>query len=190
MIGSIPIVVRNNRVQYKFTIRRNFTILRGDSATGKSTLVDMVAAYYNDGGDSGVSLSSRVPCRVLAGRDWQATLATISSSVVFIDEGNGFVRSDDFARAAMAADNYFVIATREYLPNLPYSVDEIYGIKNETRARQKYRNIERVYSSFYNLYTKSELNENYLQDRPMAAIRGAMPGIELDTHSADDPLQR
>ena len=34
MRGVHEVVVQNNRVQYKFAIRRNLTILRGDSATG------------------------------------------------------------------------------------------------------------------------------------------------------------
>ena len=34
MRGIHEVVVQNNRVQYKFAIRRNLTILRGDSATG------------------------------------------------------------------------------------------------------------------------------------------------------------
>ena len=37
MIGKHEVVVQNNRVQYKFAVRRNLTILRGDSATGKSS---------------------------------------------------------------------------------------------------------------------------------------------------------
>ena len=43
MKGSHDIIVQNNRIQYKFSIRRNLTILRGNSATGKSTLIDLIA---------------------------------------------------------------------------------------------------------------------------------------------------
>ena len=48
MIGKHEVVVQNNRVQYKFAVRRNLTILRGDSATGKSTLIDLIAQYGRD----------------------------------------------------------------------------------------------------------------------------------------------
>lgn len=54
MRGIHEVVVQNNRVQYKFAIRRNLTILRGDSATGKSTLIDLIAQYVRDGENSGV----------------------------------------------------------------------------------------------------------------------------------------
>ena len=34
MRGSYEVVVRNSRVQFRLTVNRNLTILRGDSATG------------------------------------------------------------------------------------------------------------------------------------------------------------
>ena len=39
MKGKYEIVVKNNRLHYEFEIKRNITILRGDSATGKTTLI-------------------------------------------------------------------------------------------------------------------------------------------------------
>lgn len=39
MRGTYEIRVENRRMQYKFTVRRNITVIRGDSATGKTTLV-------------------------------------------------------------------------------------------------------------------------------------------------------
>ena len=49
MKGKYSILVQNNRLRYEFTIYRNITIIRGDSATGKTTLLDLLAAYYRDG---------------------------------------------------------------------------------------------------------------------------------------------
>ncbi len=36
MKGSYHIIVQNNRIKFEFDIRRNITIIRGDSATGKT----------------------------------------------------------------------------------------------------------------------------------------------------------
>ena len=44
MKGKYSILVQNNRLRYEFTIYRNITIIRGDSATGKTTLLDLLAA--------------------------------------------------------------------------------------------------------------------------------------------------
>ena len=120
MKGSYKIVVQNSKVRYDFVIRRNITIIRGDSATGKTTLVELIREYYEDGDESGI---------VLAGRDWEAVLATKKDSILFIDEGNRFVHSKEFAKAIQKTDNYYVIVTREGAESLPYSVEEIYGIR-------------------------------------------------------------
>ena len=38
MIGKYELEITTRRVDYKLTLERNITILRGNSATGKSTL--------------------------------------------------------------------------------------------------------------------------------------------------------
>ena len=126
MKGSYEVVVQNARVQFKFVISRNLTILRGDSATGKTTLIDMISEYDEMGKSSGVELRCEKPCRVLSGRTWKAVLQTIRDSIVFIDEGNEFVRTEEFAHEIQKTDNYYVIATRASLFMLPYSVNEVY----------------------------------------------------------------
>ncbi|MDO4340180.1 MAG: hypothetical protein Q4C91_19155 [Eubacteriales bacterium] len=70
--------------------------------------------------------------------------------IVFIDEGNVFVYSTEFARAVQESDNYYVIVTREGLANLPYSVEEIYGI----RESGKYATIKQTYNELYHIYGK------------------------------------
>ncbi|MBO4533079.1 MAG: hypothetical protein J5726_05205 [Treponema sp.] len=200
MKGSYEVIVKNRRIQYKFTISRNITILKGDSATGKTTLIDMIQAYQNDSDSSGVSITSTCPCVVLTSNNWELNLSAINNSIVFIDEGNAFVNSEDFAKAAKASSNYYVIATRNNLFNLPYSVTEIYGIKNI--SGNKYQQTKRLYSSFYKLYdnpkifswelfftdllkkstngtyleySKTKLNSAYLQDKESKAIMGQIP---------------
>lgn len=45
MKGKHKIEVRSGRVVFTIELERNITILRGDSATGKTTLVEMLQAY-------------------------------------------------------------------------------------------------------------------------------------------------
>lgn len=152
MRGTHRVVVRNGRVQFKFDVRRNITILRGNSATGKTTLIGMIADYERNGRESGIELSCDKPCVVLSGRHWRRELSFVSDSIVFVDEGNAFTSSYDFAAAMRDSDNYYVIATRESLFALPYSVDEVYGIRNTGRTTSRYPQVKRLYSSFYHLY--------------------------------------
>ena len=96
MKGSVHIKIRNNRVQYKFTLNRNVTILCGNSGTGKTTLIDMVETYTSNE-HSGITLECEKNCVVLSGRYWQDTLKHVNDSIVFIDEGNEFLLKKEFA---------------------------------------------------------------------------------------------
>jgi hypothetical protein len=148
MKGIHHVAVSNAAVRYEFDIRRNITIIKGDSATGKTTLVELIGEYYESGEESGVTLICDKLCRVIAGRDWKVLLSTMQDTIVFIDEDNSFLPFDDFAEAVKNSDNYYVIVTREGLPNLPYSVDEIYGI----RTSGKYAGLKQVYHEFFHIY--------------------------------------
>ncbi len=63
MTGKYTVRIGNSKLRYEFTIKRNITILKGDSATGKTTLVEMIREYYENGNMSGITLESDVPCR-------------------------------------------------------------------------------------------------------------------------------
>lgn len=148
MKGRHHITVENKRIRYDFEIKRNLTILRGNSATGKTTLVDMIREYYENGISSGVTLLCDKECAVIEGRTWAGQLSMIRDSIVFIDEGNDFVMTDAFSSYIQNSDNYYVIITREGIPSLPYSVDEIYGIRDSG----KYGNFNKTYNQFFHIY--------------------------------------
>lgn len=152
MKGKHKVIVSNNKLHYEFEIKRNITIIKGDSATGKTTLINMIRQFANLGNSSGVSITCDVPCRTLEGVDWELILRNISGNILFIDEENAFIRTEQFALAVRNSDNYFVIVTRESLYNLPYSVEEIYGI----HSSGKYQSTKRIYQQLYKIYSKTE----------------------------------
>lgn len=148
MKGKHKIEVRSGRVVFTIELERNITILRGDSATGKTTLVEMLQAYETYGRQSGVTVSCDKPCRVLSGVNWELQLNATHDSIVFVDEGSTFVSSLDFARAIQHSDNYYVLVTREDLSTLPYSVNAILELKKTTsRFKRTYNKTYPVYDS-------------------------------------------
>lgn len=155
MKGKYHIIVQNSRVKFEFDIKRNITIVRGDSATGKTTLVSLIDTYDRLGADSGVEVSCSKRCLTVNNSNWESILNSVSECIVFIDEENTIIKSDDFARKIKDTNNYYVIITRENLPNLPYSVEEIYGI----HTSGKYADMRRTYNSFYQLYTVNERSD-------------------------------
>ena len=43
MRGKYSIEIYNNKLHYQFEVKRNITIIQGNSATGKTTLINMIA---------------------------------------------------------------------------------------------------------------------------------------------------
>lgn len=149
MIGAYRVAVSNKYLKYEFTIKRNITVIKGNSATGKTTLIEMLREY-NEEEDSGITVQCDKKCVVLYGKDWEKKLQEITDSIVFIDESGRFTKSSDFASAIQNTDNYYVIVSREKLSALPYSIQEIYGI----RENGKYMGLKVQYTlnEFYNIY--------------------------------------
>ena len=116
MKGKHRIIVSTKRLKYDFEIRRNLTVIRGDSATGKTTLVDMIREYVNNPSGTPVELTCDKKCYVLEGSLWKEQLSAMQDSIVFIDEVNEFIKTVEFADTIQKTDNYYVIVSRESLP--------------------------------------------------------------------------
>ena len=139
MRGTYTIQIRSKRIVFTLDIQRNITIIRGNSATGKTTFVEMLQSYEHLGKQSGVIVQSDKDIHVLTDYDWEDRLPRISNSIIFVDDGNRFVSSVEFARAIVGSDNYYVLITRENLYQLPYSVDAVLKLKTTTsRFRTTY----------------------------------------------------
>ena len=154
MKGKHKVILETEHLKYDFVIKRNITVILGDSATGKTTLVENLSNYALRGKASGIRLESDVPCYVYNGisPNWLGILETIDKSIIFIDEGYEFIYTHEFAEYVKRADNYFVLITRQPIYNLPYSTKEIYGIKSSG----KFNFPEKVYHEFYHIYPDEE----------------------------------
>ncbi len=150
MIGRYELTLYNNKVYYKMTISRNITVLRGDSASGKSEFIRLLAMYTGNPFSSGKTLNCEKTCSVLNEENWKLFTSSYTDRIFFIDEGNSFLRSKEFADTVKGSDNYYVIVTRENLPQLPYSIDEIYGLR-EGEPSEKYHIAKRVYNEMYRI---------------------------------------
>ena len=162
MKGAHRVIVESRKVKYDFIIKRNITILTGDSGSGKTVLIDLIRENREYGSDSGVQVSCDCACRTVNNEDWERQITETSNSIIFIDEGNRFLTSKKFAELVQKSDNYFVLATREKLPMLPYSVSEIYGF----RVSGKFHEARQTYNEIYHLYgeisEKGVINPQYV----------------------------
>lgn len=153
MRGKHTVRVSDNRVRYEFTIKRNITVIRGDSASGKTTLLEMLDNYVRLGYESGISMECDVPVDTYMAddrrMDWRTRLEASEGSIVFIEEMNSFIRTREFAEYIAHSDSYYVLVTRWSLKNLSYSVEEIYKLTEKGRypkTKQIYNGLEKYYS--------------------------------------------
>lgn len=87
MIGRYEVEVYNKRVHYQLVVKRNITVIQGDSATGKTELIRMISDYENNGSSSGVTEICEKPCVVLGNTFWRERLNALSQCIIFVDEG-------------------------------------------------------------------------------------------------------
>ncbi len=178
MIGKYSVCIQNSLVRFKFEIERNITIIRGNSGTGKTTLVEMVLDYQSQGKSSGIELICDKKCVAMSGLgvNWQNFLNTIQDSIVFIDEGESYVRTKDFAKFIRNTDNYYVIATRDNLYEIPYSVDAIFEVKSSG----KYGKLKKTYNHFERIYgERVDLNLSRLEDYKLLITEDSNSGYDF-----------
>ena len=150
MKGKHRVIVESDRVRYDFEIKRNITVVQGDSGTGKTSLLELLRQYSQRGEGSGIMLQSDKRCIVFGGAsdNWKPVIESERDCIVFIDEDYSFIFSKDFAECIKHTDNYYVLISRRPLKELPYSTKEIYGI----RTSGKYHFPMKVYNEFYPMY--------------------------------------
>lgn len=178
MRGKHTVTVTSPKLQYKLELERNITIIRGDSGTGKTTLMGMLQDHERLGKQSGVTVSCDKECRVLDDVDWESRLSRCRDSIVFIDEGNRFVSSRDFAAAIQATDNYYVIITRESLYQLPYSVEAVLELRKTTSRKR------RTYNKTYPYYKYLEAAPEKLGEAECVLTEDSNSGFEMFSHIA------
>jgi hypothetical protein len=127
MVGKHNIIVRVDDIKFDLTVERNITIITGDSAIGKTYLVDSIEEYINLGKSSGITVQSDVQVDVGEGTLARAInqLKSNVNSIIFYDENRQYVLTKEFAEAVLGSDNYVVIINRRDIKTLPYSVKEI-----------------------------------------------------------------
>ncbi len=162
MIGQHHVLIESARLKYEFVIRRNITVIRGDSGTGKTTLVELIRDAGNNRQLQPVRIESDLPCLVYSGSedDWKLFLSNKSPSIIFIDESSHFIVTKEFAEWIQHSPHAYVLITRDPLYCLPYSIMEIYGI----RTSGKYHFPQQIYHEFYPLFQDSFIDYDSPED--------------------------
>lgn len=121
----MDIEVYDNTKHYFLSLEYNITILRGNSATGKTKLLELIDSYRRHRADSGVTIKSPVPLRIVNNDNWADVIPKCNHMVIFMDEEEDDYKTNEFSELIRQHDNYYVIVSRSDVPSLPYSVHAI-----------------------------------------------------------------
>lgn len=119
--------ISTKRVAYKFDVNGKYTLMRGDSAVGKTTLCDLIQIANRP--NSGVVNKSNAKLLVLNADVEVLNTQNLHDYVIFIDEDAPILKMRGYERWLQQCDSYFVIITRTMrIRNLPISVDSVYTL--------------------------------------------------------------
>ncbi len=131
MNGVVDLRFSDRNVSFRLRFRRNITILRGDSGSGKTALCTFVRQSILGAAGIIVENPKKVKFDVFStiGDTWVQALSLYKNTLIFIDESFPFLNTRKFSEIIKHTDNYYVLVTRDDLGCLPYSVQEIYELK-------------------------------------------------------------
>ena len=132
MKGKHTLRVMTKKVSFTLELKRKYTILRGDSGTGKSTFANYIEQYNRYGNSSGVDVDCDVDVvRLLRDEDFN-----LENKIIVIDEGDSVLRRGDVTKLFEKSSCYFVVITRKAMGYLPYSYEEVYEFSSKELSRK------------------------------------------------------
>lgn len=97
--------VQTRRLKYEIPISGKFTIIRGDSGTGKTTLIETL-------GSDKVKISFPFPVKRLEPEGYGGTMCNKTPTLYFCDDDVEFVSSSEFLAMARNSNHYFLFVSR------------------------------------------------------------------------------
>lgn len=182
MIGKYRITVEDKKVKYDFIIERKYTILCGDSASGKTTLYNMIAdPKYNKINVSSIDSSGLPSVDIIAiPKGKKAYIALLKNpdlnkAIYILDETVEDYCTEDFIKLIEQIDAYFIIISRK---QIKYSIVSKTGIKKDVHLSYSVNEVYELESSMYNAKYINKFS-NYYQNN----IIGSTPDIVLTEDS-------
>ena len=135
MTGCYTLDIESKVIEYHLVLKRKYTILRGESARGKSEILRRIMM-------KGTKIKCSVPVYILYDTMNVELALQSKNSIIIIDEGFDEFGSSAFIEMLQKSDNYFILITRRKLSSIPYSMYEIYQLSSENRlGKQVTRNV-------------------------------------------------
>lgn len=118
--------VKTKRLCYEITFHGKYSIIRGDSGIGKTTLSRLLLRAELQ--KQAVRVECNLQVVTISATADEDVLQKHSNTVFVIDENCLLLRQSNIARILKESNNYFIIITRKQLGYLPISVDSFYSL--------------------------------------------------------------
>ena len=170
MKGRHIVSVTSRKSRYHLEIERKISVLKGNSGTGKSSLIRLISEYLEYGKQSGVKVfvdSSATLAVLNNSSDWYEILSALHDTILFIDEDVRYLYSESFQRELWKADCYAIIVSRSGMfTALPYSIFGVYEFVTERKNINAVTTMYRLYedkheNSAFDLILTEDSNSGY-----------------------------
>lgn len=132
LMNTIDLKVRSKAFNFDGSISRRITVIRGDSATGKTSLIDTIDSENPD-----VEIESSMPLLVAGNDSWEGTLVDNTDSIIFFDDLE-CTESGAFAKVCseyLVKNNLFiVIINRQPFDNFILLAEEDRNLHSYTKV--------------------------------------------------------
>lgn len=133
MNGVHRVKVYSKKLIYDFYVNRKITIIRGDSGTGKSTLVQYIQ-NANDKLKRGFTLECDLHCEAYnkTFKNWDIAFKEMTDAIIVLDEGFVYSECNKLLDVINNSDCYFILISRRLPKFLTY--EDKYEMKRENNT--------------------------------------------------------
>ena len=122
MKGKHLISITSRRAEYRLELERKISVIKGNSGTGKSSVIRLISDYLELGKDSGIKLTISSSASVLVltnSSDWEKILPSVGNTILFFDEADSLFSkrtqvSSSNDKHANAETSYLLQKIEEY----------------------------------------------------------------------------
>lgn len=154
------ISIKSPNLNYELQIENKLTIITGLSATGKTTLINLINEYNSE--NNVADVESELPIYIINSNIWENPELFKDKAFYFIDEDMEFLKTPKFFKNVMNSVGYFIVVGRNPEIFINYSVDSIYKLKlhNGIHKMVNRYNIKELTYKYNHDYINGVINED------------------------------
>lgn len=172
----MKIEIGDTRIRYRIEIYGKYSVIAGDSGTGKTTLFELIQDYNDN--PKLVKCKSDLPLVAIDRRAKEEILREYNNCLLVMDEDCRLLKQYNVASLLKESKNYFLIISRKNMNWLPLSVDNYYKLEYENGINYnipKYkRNLKEEFFRVAQIVTEDQESgrrffEEYFSDIPVSS---------------------